>query len=310
MLTKKFTALVLLLLLVLMPTGCASYNQSFNNEETLPTQQDGLNQSQAGPQQSPATEGTGELKVHFIDVGQGDAILVQSPSGGNMLVDAGDNDHGETVVDYLRVHNVNSLDIVIGTHPHADHIGGLDTVIDSFPVKSVYLPRVTHTSKSFEDVLEAIDNKDLKINTARAGVVLPLPGVQSSLIAPAAEKYEELNNYSAVIKITYGTKSFLLTGDAEDESEQQMINGGQNLQATVLKVGHHGSSSSTSYSFLQAVKPEYAVIMLGKDNSYGHPHKETLSRLSKAGIKILRTDKNGNIVISTDGEIIDVKTDR
>lgn len=313
--SPKLTALILLLLLILIPTGCADHGQSAKDAETLQTQNNyGPDQSPTGSKDgaaqppSAATGKNGELQVHFIDVGQGDAILVQSPSGENMLVDAGDNDYGSQVVNYLHSQGVKELDIVVGTHPHADHIGGLDTVINSIPVKNIYLPQVTHTSRSFEDVLLAVKSKGLKINTARAGITIPFKGVQSKFIAPVEEKYEDLNNYSAVIKLNYGLKSFLLTGDAEHESENQMLASGADLKTTVLKIGHHGSSSSTGYNFLKAAAPEYAVIMLGKDNPYGHPHRETLSRLTAAGIKIYRTDRNGNIVISTDGKNINIKT--
>ncbi|MEN6460153.1 MAG: ComEC/Rec2 family competence protein, partial [Syntrophomonas sp.] len=277
------------------------------NGKEVPNQS-GIEKSSGNEEQAVSTATGGQLKVHFIDVGQGDAILVQAPEGENMLIDAGDNDYGSQVVDYLHSQGVKNLDIVVGTHPHADHIGGMDTVINSFPVNNIYLPRMTHSSRSFEDVLMAVKSKGLKIKTARAGIIIPLKGVQSTFIAPVGEKYEDLNNYSAVIKLNYGLKSFLLTGDAEHESENEMIASGVDLKATVLKVGHHGSTSSTGYKFLKAAAPEYAIIMVGRDNPYGHPHQETLNRLSDAGIKILRTDQNGTIVISTDGKNINIKT--
>ncbi|MEN6326514.1 MAG: ComEC/Rec2 family competence protein [Syntrophomonas sp.] len=300
-------ALVLMILfLSIMPTGCAYQVQ---NGKEVPNQSGIESGKSSGNEEQAASTGTGgQLKVHFIDVGQGDAILVQSPEGENMLIDAGDNDYGSQVVNYLHSQGVKSLDIVVGTHPHADHIGGMDTVINSFPIKNIYLPRITHSSRSFEDVLMAVKSKGLKIKTARAGIIIPLKGVQSTFMAPVGEKNEDLNNYSAVIKLNYGLKSFLLTGDAEHESENEMMASGADLKATVLKIGHHGSSSSTGYNFLKAAAPEYAIIMVGKDNPYGHPHQETISRLSAAGIKILRTDQNGTIVISTDGKNIDIKT--
>ena len=258
---------------------------------------------------SPA-ETAGLLKIHFIDVGQGDAILVQTPAGQNMLVDAGENSQGDVMINYLLSQGVNRLDIVVGTHPHSDHIGGLDTVINRLPVKSIYMPKATNNTESFRDVLTAVKNQGLKISTAKAGVDLPLDGLNCRFIAPVKDTYEKLNNYSAVIRLDYGSQSFLLTGDAEAESEAQMLSSGIALKSTVLKVGHHGSSTSTSTKFLKAVAPQYAIIMLGRDNPYNHPHAQTLTKLNKAGVKIYRTDQNGTIVFTTDGKDMQISQGR
>ena len=189
---------------------------------------------------SAPQSGTGQgLTVHYIDVGQGDSILAGS-DGHYMLIDAGENDQADTVVSYLKQAGVTSLDYVIGTHPHSDHIGGLDKVID-------------------------------------------------------------LNNWSVGIRLTYGSNSFLMCGDAESQAESDMLERGMPLKADVLKAGHHGSSTSTSSVFLKAVSPSYVVIQCGKDNSYGHPHKETMEKLEKAGCQVLRTDEYGTITASSDG---------
>ncbi|MEQ8237378.1 MAG: ComEC/Rec2 family competence protein [Syntrophomonadaceae bacterium] len=251
-----------------------------------------------------------ELKVHFIDVGQGDAILVETPAGQRMLVDAGENVYGDLVVSYLLAQGVKELDVVVGTHTHSDHIGGLDTVMARFPVKTIYMPRVTQNTKSFEDVLKAVKRQGLTVVTARAGVVIPLQGLDCRILSPRADRYDELNDYSAVIRLQYGSQSFLLTGDARSIPENQMLDAGENLQATVLKVAHHGSYSSSSARFLQAVQPAYGIISLGKDNDYGYPHDSTMARLARAGIKIYRTDQSGTIVINTDGSSLQVKTER
>lgn len=290
---KKHSALLIVIIFVLslMLNGCVVLNlnpSAPSNINTVP----------------PAADGT--LKVHFIDVGQGDAILVQTPAGQNMLVDAGDNSYGDAVIDYLVSQGVKQLDVVVGTHPHADHIGGLDTVINYFPVKKIYMPKAINNTKSFRDVLTAVKDKGLKVTTAKAGVALPLEGTDACFIAPVEDTYESLNNYSAVIKLDYGSQSFLLTGDAEAESEAQILNSGAALKSAVLKVGHHGSSTSTSAKFLKAAAPQYAVIMLAKDNPYNHPHTEILEKLNKAGIKIYRTDQNGTIVFTTDGKDIEI----
>lgn len=293
---NKLLSIVILLALLL--GGC-----SIQSNETAPVVKNHIDDI--------ATEqsATKETRIHYIDVGQGDAILVQS-AGQNMLIDAGDNDHGQKVVDYLKSVGVNQIDIIVGTHPHADHIGGMDTVMRAFPVKAVYMPRVAHTSKSFRDVLEAVEACNLKIHNARAGTILPMSGVKAEMLAPVKENYEDLNNYSAVIKVICGNKTFLFMGDAEKESEEDMLTAGSDLKADVLKVGHHGSSSGTSEQFLAAVKPQYAIIMLGADNPYGHPHTETVTRLTQSGTKILRTDLNGTIVISTDGRQLQVENEK
>lgn len=217
----------------------------------------------------PAATAGGTLKVHFIDVGQGDAILVQTAAGQNMLVDAGENVYGDKVADYLQAQGVVVLDMVVGTHTHSDHIGGLDTVMQRLRVKAVFMPKVTQNTRSFEDVVTAIKQEGLTVNTAKAGVIIPLEGVDCRILAPVADSYEELNDYSAVIRLEYGSHSFLLTGDARSLPENQMLNSGVNLQATVLKVPHHGSYSSSTSRFLAAVIPQYGVISLGAGNDYG-----------------------------------------
>lgn len=296
---KRYIPLLLIMILIIsLLVGCGVIRES-----TVPVNTDpGFVPAQTDPVQSAGDT----LQIHFIDVGQGDAILVQTPAGQNMLVDAGENSCGELVTEYLAFHGVKGLDIVVGTHPHSDHIGGLDTVIDHFPVKKVYLPKVTHTTKTFRDLLSAVKDNGLKVTTAKAGVDLPLEGLNAYFAAPVEDSYENLNNYSAVIKIDYGSHSFLLTGDAETESEAQILNAGTDIKATVLKVGHHGSSSSTSSEFLQAAAPRYAVIMLGEDNPYGHPHKETMELLNNAGVEVFRTDQDGTIIFSSDGKDMNI----
>ncbi len=253
--------------------------------------------------------GDGKLSVHFIDVGQGDAILIQTPSGQSMLIDAGERNQGAQVVQYLRTQGISKLDILIGTHPHSDHIGGLIQIIKDFPVHKIYLPKVTHNTATFEDLLIAIKQQGLKVSTAKAGTQIPLQGVDACFVGPVGDAYEKLNNYSAVVKLAYGNNSMIFTGDAETESEREMsLSSMGDLKADVLKVGHHGSSSSSSDAFLNAVAPQYAVIMCGLNNDYGHPHKEIIQKLNKKGIEIYRSDQNGNIVMSSDGNTIEIKT--
>lgn len=247
--------------------------------------------------------GTDQLTVHFLDVGQGDSILIQFPNDSVMLVDAGPDGNGAPVISYLQQQGVNKIDYLVATHPHADHIGGMTAVIKEFEIDKVYMPKVTHTTKIYEDLLLAIKEKGLKITPAHAGLdILDQNGLQVTFAAPCSSNYDSLNNYSAVVKIQYGSTSFLLTGDAEEISEQEMLDEGMDLQADVLKVGHHGSSSSTTPAFLKSVAPKYAVISAGAENKYGHPHQETLDHLADAGVIVCRTDQDGTIVFVSDGE--------
>jgi len=250
-----------------------------------------------------------ELLVHFIDVGQGDGILIQQ-GGQNMLIDAGENNRGEDVVTYLRNHGVDQLDYVIGTHPHSDHIGGLDTVIDSFKVGKVLLPRVSHTTKTFEDVLLAIKDSGLKVTTPKVGDEYLLGDGTWTILAPNSEDYDNLNNYSIIIRLDFHGHSFLFTGDAEVLSEEEMLQNSLPLKSDVLKLGHHGSSTSTGDDFLKKVDPRIAIIQVGEDNSYGHPNRETLERLDKSGVTIYRNDIHGTILLVSDGEKIRVESEK
>lgn len=246
-----------------------------------------------------------DLTVSYIDVGQGDAALVQC-DGHNMLVDAGPNASTDALLSYLSNAGATTYDLVVGTHPHEDHIGGLDKVIEQYDVANVWMPRVQADTKTFEDVLLAIQSKGLKITAPTPGTTFTLGGATVTAFAPVGSYYEETNDYSIVLRIDYGSTSFLFTGDAEAVSEQEMLASGVKLKADVLKVGHHGSSSSTSDAFLDAVDPDYAVISCGADNSYGHPHAETIAKLTSRNIDVLRTDESGTIWITSDGEYVSI----
>ena len=249
---------------------------------------------------------TEELKVHFIDVGQADSILIQLPNEQTMLVDGGNSVDANTIMGYLLSHNITSIDYLIATHPHADHIGGLPAIIDSMDIQNVYMPRKSHTTQTFERLIDSIEQKGLQINDAKSGVsILSIPGLEIDIIAPVSDNYRELNDFSAVVKITYLSTAFLLMGDAGALSEGEIT---ADVSADVLKVGHHGSVTSTSDAFLRKVSPSYAVIFVGKGNSYGHPDDVILSRLNDAGIGIYRTDLQGTIVFTSDGEKIIVNT--
>lgn len=246
------------------------------------------------------------LKVHFIDVGQGDSILIQCPNGSDILVDAGVTAEGPTVVDYLKDQGVSTLYAIVETHPHEDHIGGLSNVINSFTIKNVYTTKATSTTKTYTNLQNLIKDKNLPVTNITYGVtILADTSVSMTFLSPIKTSYSDLNDWSGVLKVQYGDVSFLLMGDASTNIEGDLLSKCKDkLPSTVLKVGHHGSSTSTSSSFLDAVKPQYAVIEVGKDNPYGHPTSETLNRLSDANVKVFRTDLDGTVVFTTDGKAI------
>lgn len=246
------------------------------------------------------TEGQ-DMEVHFLDVGQADCIL--AACGGHfMLVDAGNNGDGEKIAVYLKEQGISKLDYVIATHPHADHIGGLDTIIESFEIVTLIMPPKVHTTATFEDVITAIENRDLSITMPKPGDTYALGSASFTILAPVKEDYgEELNNWSVGIRLMHGSNSIVMCGDAEGEAEKDICENGLDISADVLKLGHHGSRTSTSELFLQTVKPKYAIISCGKGNDYGHPHKETLEKMAAAGISVFRTDEQGTIILKSDG---------
>ena len=249
---------------------------------------------------------SGTLEVYFFDVGQGDSELIRLPGGENILIDAGTSSTEDELVGELRSLGAETLDLVVATHPHADHIGGMAAVIDAFDVRQVVMPRIsesdTPTTKTYENLLQSIADKGLTITPAEPGDgLLSSGGAVLTVLAPNGEDYGDLNNYSVVLRLTYGEDSFLFTGDAEEASEEEMLSLDWPLTATVLKCGHHGSETSTSPAFLDAVSPQYAVISCGVDNDYGHPDAVTLEKLEAAGAEVFRTDLQGTILASTDG---------
>jgi len=261
---------------------------------------------------STETADGNRLDIWFIDVGQGDSIYIELPNGENMLIDGGPGSAASDLVNFLSSKNVSEIDYVFATHPHEDHIGGLDDVMTAVSVGKIYMPDATADTVAFERLLDAIDAQGLKITVPTAGNYII--GDESSLLsvrclAPVGSSYSGLNNYSIVLKICFGNFSVILTGDAEDESEAEMIFRGYNLDADVLKLGHHGSSSSSSAAFFDAVTPEVAVISVGADNSYGHPHSDTIQSCASRGIEIYRTDELGTIFISSDGVSYSVNGD-
>lgn len=247
------------------------------------------------------------LKVHFIDVGQADACLIES-NNHFMMIDAGNNDDADLLLNYLNSKNVKTLDYMIGTHPHEDHIGSMDSIIDNFNIEKIYMPRIMNTTQTFEDVLNSIESKNLKITEPIAGNEFYFNGLTVKIIAPIKQYDSDINNNSIVLKIIDGDISFLFTGDIEDTAENDIIESGENISADVLKVAHHGSDSSSTENFIESVSPKYAVISVGKFNDYNHPSKSTISLLNNLNIKTYRTDEYGTVIIETDGKHINILT--
>lgn len=242
------------------------------------------------------------LEVHFIDVGQGDATLIKCDDE-YMLIDAGDNDKGTFVQNYLNKQGVDTLTYVIGTHPDADHYGGLDVILYKFDCETVLLPDEEKDTATYRDVMATIKEKRYKVTSPVVGDTYSLGGASFTILSPARE-YEDVNDSSIAILLTHGENTFLFTGDCEGEAEKDMLSANFSLSADVYKAGHHGSYTSSSEAFLDAVNPTYAVISCGEDNSYGHPHAQTLNNLRIRGISVFRTDEQGSIIAESDGKVI------
>ena len=249
-----------------------------------------------------------DLIIHYLDVGQADSILIQAGEM-NMLIDAGTNDMGKTVVKDLQNYGVERIDYLVGTHPHEDHIGGLDDVINNFDIGTIYMPKVQSNTKTFEDVLDAVSNKNLKITSPEVGYKFMLGNATCEIMSCGSGSSEEINNLnlsSIVIRMTYGEQSFLFMGDAEEENEKAR----DWPQTNVIKVGHHGSNTSTSQEFLNQVKPQIAIISVGKENKYGLPKQTTLDKLNNMQVEIYRTDEKGTITIVCDGKNNTIQTEK
>ena len=286
----RLAALALAAVLVLGLTACDSLPDS------------------GGHTVKPSTGSSQPFEMHFIDVGQALSVLVEC-DGQFMLYDGGNVDDGSLVVSYLQKQGVEHLQYVFCSHAHEDHVGGLAAVMAKFPAGHAYSPVTEGSTKCFNDFVKYTQQQGLQLEAPSVGTVWPLGSATVTLLGPVTQ-YSETNNTSLVLRIDYGSTSFLLTGDMEKTAETDLVNSGANLKADVLQVGHHGSSTSTGYLFLNAVLPEMGVISCGTGNKYGHPHEETLSILRDAKVDVYRTDLQGTITIGSDGQNFTVGTER
>lgn len=281
---KANTCAILALVLSVFLLCSCSFNVGFNSESAVDDSEKGT------------------LNVHFLDVGQGDSIFIELPDKKTMLIDAGENYHGEGIKEYIGYCGYSKIDYLVATHPHADHIGSMSYIVRNMDVGAVYMPKVAANTKTFENLLESISDKGLKVTSAKAGLTIADESdYKIDVVAPVTVDESNLNNSSAVIKLSYKNNSFLFTGDAEKEELETITD---DISADVLKVGHHGSKTSTTEEFLKSVNPAYAVISVGEGNEYGHPHSSTLKLLGEFNCKVFRTDADKTIVLTSDGDKI------
>lgn len=301
---RNILILVLAVMLTFISAACganAEQKSEFSQGEQISSSVQGTDNS---------SDNTSELIVHFLDVGQADCTLIQLPNGEEVLIDAGNYGDGSYITSYLKNLNVDDIEYLILTHPHEDHIGSAKEIINNFTVEKIYMPDVLDDSKFYESTMLAIEDKGIETIFAKPGLkIIDSPDLKFQLLSPKSMYYSELNEYSAAARLEYSDTSFLFMGDAESVSELEMLGGGFNLDSDVLKAGHHGGRTSSSKDFLQSVTPEYSIISCGEDNSYGHPHIETLNRLSDIGSEIYRTDELGTIVFLSDGQSISTTSD-
>jgi beta-lactamase superfamily II metal-dependent hydrolase len=265
----------------------------------------------------PATVAPGQspLKIAFLDVGQGDSILIQAPNGQTMLIDGGRSTGlaQSVIIPKLREWGAQQVDVLIPTHPDADHIGGLVGVLENFPVKLAALTGQVHTTQIYERLLTNIRDKNIEALKVRTGTSIPFdPSVKIEVLGPdeKAAQSDDTNDASIVIRLTYGGTSFLLTGDAEFPENKAILDHGFDVRSNVLKLGHHGSRTSTNEDWLKRVQPQLGIISAGKDNSFGHPHPEVVAALEKLGIQYIRTDEHGTITVTSDGATLRVTSEK
>ncbi|MDX5606701.1 MBL fold metallo-hydrolase [Clostridioides difficile] len=247
------------------------------------------------------------LSIHMIDVGQGDSILVQTPTNKNILIDGGDEDSENIIISYLRQKRIKTIDIIIATHPDSDHIGSLDNVIKKFNVNSIYMPEQSTDSEAYQNLINSCTDKNLSIQHLYKNDVLNIDNNINIYVLSPSYIQEESNLNSIVFKLTFNDNSFLFMGDAEEENEKDILHSFKLNNINFIKIGHHGSNSSSSLEFIKKISPDIAAISCGYKNQYGHPHRKVIDNLKQNHVSIYRTDRIGDIVFYSDGEIIFTK---
>ncbi|HBY2624749.1 UNVERIFIED_CONTAM: MBL fold hydrolase [Clostridioides difficile] len=247
------------------------------------------------------------LSIHMIDVGQGDSILVQTPTNKNILIDGGDEDSENIIISYLRQKRIKTIDIIIATHPDSDHIGSLDNVIKKFNVNSIYMPEQSTDSEAYQNLINSCTDKNLSIQYLYKNDVLNIDNNINIYVLSPSYIQEESNLNSIVFKLTFNDNSFLFMGDAEEENEKEILHSFKLNNINFIKIGHHGSNSSSSLEFIKKISPDIAAISCGYKNQYVHPHREVINNLKQNHVSIYRTDRIGDIVFYSDGEIIFTK---
>lgn len=254
-------------------------------------------------------DGAVQMQVVVIDVGQGDSILVVFDTGETMLIDAGTKSSAKKISNILDTYGIEKIDVLVATHPHADHIGGMESIVKEYQIGRIYMPDKPSSSATYKNLVSAVEENDIPVVEAYAGLDFILGPATCTIVSPQKDIKSDANNASVVIFLDYGETDFLFTGDMETKAENIVLDEGYLIDAEVLKVAHHGSSSSTSEDFLIAVSPDYAVISCGQGNSYNHPHEQTLELLSLYNIELYRTDIVGDVVFTADGRNIKVSHD-
>lgn len=297
---KRYLSLILTMMMAFALTACSSSSSTETKQSNSQDVKSNVTVENTSKKETQPSYTGGELKVHFLNVGQGLSVLVQS-EGQTLIYDGGDRKTSSFVVSYLKEQQVESIDYLVSSHYDSDHMAGLIGCLKAFDVKNVISSDYVHDSQLYTSFVNAVEDKGLQMQHPSVGTTFQFGSASFEILAPSSINPSDSNNNSVAIKVTNGNNSIVLTGDAESPSEAAMCSTGIDLSCDVLVLGHHGSATATSWDFLQATIPEYAVVSCGTDNQYGHPDKDTMDKLQSMGIQVYRTDKQGTITVTSDG---------